>query len=102
MCPAPPTDPATSPHATGSPNTYGDVCDIALGVGVGVFLPARGEAEVAANHLQQPDVGGGVGDATPASGGTVEDGPQQRQCGPFAGEPADELDPASGLTEGSR
>ena len=29
----------------------GDVCDIAVGVGVGVLLPGGGEAEVAADHL---------------------------------------------------
>ena len=81
--------------------TLGDVCDIAVGVGFGVLLPARGEAEVAADHLQQPDVGGGVGDAAPAGGGTVEDGPQQGECGAFPGEPADDLDPAAGLAEGA-
>ena len=80
--------------------TLGDVCDIAVGVGFGVLLPAGGEAEVAADHLQQPDIGGGVGDAAPAASGAVEHGEQQRQCGAFTGEPAGDLDPASGLTEG--
>ena len=63
----------------------GDVCDIAMGVGFGVLLHARCEAEVAADHLQQPDISGGVGDAAPTPGSTVEHREQQRQCGAFAG-----------------
>lgn len=37
--------------------TLGNVCDIAMGVGFGVPFPVHSEAEVAADHLQQPHIG---------------------------------------------
>jgi hypothetical protein len=64
----------------------GDVGGIALGVGFGVLLRAGGEAKTAADHLWQPDVGGGVGDAAPCR--TFDHREQQRQRAPFSWEPA--------------
>lgn len=57
--------------------TFNDACDIATGIWVGVFLADGGEAEVAADHLQQPNTPRRVGDAAPASGSPVEHGEQQ-------------------------
>jgi hypothetical protein len=57
----------------------------------------QGPAQV----LQQPQPVGGHGEPAPAAGGPVEDGPDQGEAAGFAGEPADDLDPAAGLAEGA-
>ncbi len=45
--------------------------------------------------------GGGHGHPSPASAGSVEDGPYERQAGAFAWEPVDHLDPPAGLAKGA-
>ena len=64
-------------------------------------LGVEGDAKVLADGLQQPDVLGGVGDATPACRGPVQHRPQQAECGTLPGQPADDLDPTTRLTEGT-
>ncbi len=54
-----------------------------------------------AQVLQQAQAVGGHGQAAPAAGGPVQHGPHQGQAAGLAGEPADDLDPAAGLTEGA-
>jgi hypothetical protein len=54
----------------------------------------------AAQVLQQPEAVGGHGQAAPAAGGPVQDGPDQGEAGGLAGEPADDLGAAAGLAEG--
>ena len=53
----------------------------------------QGPAQV----LQQAQAVGGHGQAAPAAGGAVEDGPHEGEAAGLAGEPADDLDPAAGL-----
>ena len=65
----------------------------------GVVGVGRGE-QVAAELLQEPDVGGCLSDTAPATAGSVEHRPHERQAGPFTGQAADDLDPATGLPEG--
>ena len=55
----------------------------------------------AAQVLQEPEVVAGHGQAAPAAGGPVQDGPEQGQAGGLAGEPADDLGAAAGLAEGA-
>ena len=45
----------------------------------------------AAQILQQPESVAGHGQAAPAAGGPVQDGPDQGEAGGLAGEPADDL-----------
>ena len=54
----------------------------------------------AAQVLELAQSGGGHGEAAPAAGGPVQDGPDQGEAAGLAGEPADDLDPAAGLAEG--
>src|SRR5262249_54903828 len=54
----------------------------------------------AAQVLQEPQALGGHGQAAPAAGGPVENGPDQGEAAGLAGEPADDLDPSAGLAEG--
>ena len=54
----------------------------------------------AAQVLQQADAVAGHGQAAPAAGGPVQDGPDQGEAAGLAGEAADDLDPAAGLAEG--
>jgi hypothetical protein len=49
---------------------------------------------------EQPGAGGGHGHAAPAAGGPVEDRPDEVETRRFAGQPADDLDPA-GFAEGA-
>src|SRR5689334_5082088 len=56
----------------------------------------QGPAQV----LQQAQAVGGHGQAAPAAGSAVQDGPDQGQAGGLAGEPADDLGAAAGLAEG--
>ena len=55
----------------------------------------------AAQVLQEPQAVGGHVHAPPAAGRPVQDGPDQGEAAGLAGEPADDLDPAAGLAEGS-
>src|SRR5262245_44440634 len=55
----------------------------------------------AAQVLQEPQAIWGHGQAAPAAGGPVEHGPDQGEAAGLAGQPADDLDPAAGLAEGS-
>jgi hypothetical protein len=73
---------------------------VMLGGGCDGFV-GGGWVELAAEFLEFVDGGGGHGDASPAAAGPVEHGPDQVQAGAFAGEPADDLDPPAGLTEGA-
>ena len=57
----------------------------------------QGPAQV----LQQAQAIGGHGQAAPAAGGPVEHGPDQGEAAGLAGQPADDLDPAAGLSERS-
>src|SRR2546430_17739049 len=54
----------------------------------------------AAQVLQQPEAVAGHGQAAPAAGGPVQDGPDQGEAAGLAGEPADDLGAAAGLAEG--
>src|SRR5215468_11572594 len=55
----------------------------------------------AAQVLQEPQAIWGHGQAAPAAGGPVEHGPDQGEAAGLAGQPADDLDAAAGLAEGS-
>src|SRR2546430_4950999 len=55
----------------------------------------------AAQVLQQPEAVAGHGQAAPAAGCPVEDGPDQGEAAGLAGEPADDLGAAAGLAEGA-
>src|SRR5438094_4836818 len=57
--------------------------------------------QLTAEFGEEADRGNGLVDASPAAAGSVEHGPHQRQAGPFAGESADDLHSAAGLTEGA-
>src|SRR6266496_799045 len=54
----------------------------------------------AAQVLQQPQPVAGHGQAAPAAGCPVQDGPDQGEAGGLAGEPADDLGAAAGSAEG--
>src|SRR5215475_7184734 len=51
--------------------------------------------------LQEPQAIWGHGQAASAAGGPVEHGPDQGEAAGLAGQPADDLDAAAGLAEGS-
>jgi hypothetical protein len=69
--------------------------------GLGDHLRRDGRVDqLAAQVLQQAQCGG-HGQAAPAAAGPVEHGPHQRQARALAGEPADDLHPSAGLTEGA-
>src|SRR6266699_3617097 len=71
------------------------------GDGCGTWPELAGRVEQrAAQVLQQPEPVGGHGQAAPAAGGTVQDGPDQAQAGGLAGQAADDLGAAAGLAEG--
>src|SRR5258707_13904208 len=73
-----------------------------LGDGHGAWPQLGGWVEQrAAQVLELAQPGGGHGEAAPAAGGAVQDGPDQGEAAGLAGEPADDLDPAAGLAEGS-
>src|SRR2546430_17494690 len=57
--------------------------------------------ELAAKVLQEPGSGRGDGEAPPAAGGTVQDGPDQTGAAGLAGEPADDFGSAAGFAEGA-
>src|ERR1035441_5906333 len=56
--------------------------------------------ELAAEVLQLAGAVAGGGQAAPAAGGPVQDGPDEVEAAGLAGEPADDLDAAAGLAEG--
>src|SRR5712691_12979823 len=84
----------------GSSDSFGAVSDLSRGHAawpqLGGWIEQRATQVL---ELAQP--GGGHGEAAPAAGGPVEDGPDQGEAAGLAGEPADDLDPAAGLAEGS-
>jgi hypothetical protein len=55
----------------------------------------------AAQVLQEPQAARSHGQAAPATGGPVQDGPDQGQATGLAGEPADDLDSPARFAEGS-
>src|SRR5439155_22816593 len=57
--------------------------------------------ELAAQVVQHAQAGVGGVHAAPSSAGAVQDGPDEVEAAGFAGEPADDLDPAAGLAEGA-
>jgi hypothetical protein len=61
---------------------------------------ARRFEQGAAQVLKQAQAAGGHGQAAPAAGGAVQEGPDQGEAGGLAGEPADDLGAAAGLAEG--
>src|SRR5260221_10214928 len=82
----------------GGTDSFGTVSD--LGGGHGAWPQLGGGIEQrAAQVLELAQSGGGHGEAAPAAGGPVEDGPDQGEAAGLAGEPADDLDPAAGLAE---
>src|SRR5207248_10177479 len=57
--------------------------------------------ELTAQVVQQPQPGVGGVHPAPSSAGAVQDGPDEVEAAGFAGEPADDLDPAAGFAEGA-
>src|SRR5712692_518498 len=84
----------------GSSDSFGAVSDLSRGHAawpqLGGWIEQRATQVL---ELAQP--GGGHREAAPAAGGPVQDGPDQGEAAGLAGEPADDLDPAAGLAEGS-
>src|SRR5205814_141216 len=69
--------------------------------GDGAWPELAGRVEQgAAQVLRQPQPVAGHGQAAPAAGSAVQDGPDQAQAAGLAGEPADDLSAAAGLAEG--
>jgi hypothetical protein len=56
--------------------------------------------EIGAEALEQPEVGGVHVDSAPIDSSAVEYRPDQRQATAFAGQAADDLDPAARFAEG--
>src|SRR5258707_15805520 len=84
----------------GGTDSFGTVSD--LGGGDGGWPQLGGWVEQRpAQVLELAQSGGGHGEAAPAAGGAVQDGPDQGEAAGLAGEPADDLDPAAGLAERS-
>src|SRR5260370_22026197 len=77
----------------GGSDSFGTVSDVSGGHGA---WPQRGGwfEQGPAQVLQQAQAVGGHGQAAPAAGGQVQDGPDQGEAAGLAGEPADDLDPA--------
>ena len=74
---------------------------VVLGGGYGAGPELAGRVEHgAAQVLEQPRAVAGQGQAAPAAGGAVQDGPDQGEAGGLAGQPADDLGAAAGLAEG--
>src|SRR4029077_18703114 len=71
------------------------------GGGYGAWPELAGRIEQrSAQVLQQPEAVAGHGQPAPAPGGPVQDRPHQGEAGGLAGEAADDLGAAAGLTEG--
>src|SRR2546421_6270268 len=84
----------------GGSDGFGTVSDLSGGHGAWPQLGGRLEQR-AAQVLELAWPGGGHGEAAPAAGGPVQDGPDQGEAAGLAGEPADDLDPAPGLAAGA-
>jgi hypothetical protein len=84
----------------GGTDSFGAVSDLSGGYGAWPQLGGWVE-QGAAQVLELAQSGGGHGEAAPAAGGAVQDGPDQGEAAGFAGQPADDLDPAAGLAEGA-
>lgn len=68
--------------------------------GLGVGLVGGWVEKVTAEVLEQPGRGRGGGQPAPAAARAVQDGPDELEARPLAGEPPDDLGPAAGLPEG--
>ena len=80
----------------GGTDSFGTVSD--LGGGDGAWPQLGGWLEQRpAQVLELAQSCGGHGEAAPAAGGAVEDGPDQGEAAGLAGEPADDLNPPAGL-----
>src|SRR5258708_15287318 len=84
----------------GGTDSFGTVSDLGGGHGAWPQL-GGGIKQRPAQVLELAQSGGGHGEAAPAAGGAVQDGPDQGEAAGLAGEPADDLDPAAGLAERS-
>jgi len=74
---------------------------VVSGGGDGAWPELAGRVEQrAAQVLQQPEPVAGHGQAAPAAGGPVQDGPDQGEAAGLAGQAADDLGAAAGLAEG--
>jgi hypothetical protein len=74
---------------------------VGLAGGHGAWLQLAGWFEQGpAQVVQEPEAVGGHGQAAPAAGGPVEDGPYEGEAAGLAGEAADDLGAAAGLAEG--
>src|SRR5258707_6890030 len=80
----------------GGTDSFGTVSDLGGGHGAWPQL-GGGIKQRPAQVLELAQSGGGHGEAAPAAGGAVQDGPDQGEAAGLAGEPADDLDPAAGL-----
>src|SRR5258706_14978841 len=81
-------------------DSFGAVGDLSSGYGAWPQLGGWIEQR-AAQVLELAQSGGGHGEAAPAAGGAVQDGPDQGETAGLAGQPADDLGAAPGLAEGS-
>src|SRR5260370_15788296 len=84
----------------GGSDSFGTVSDLGGGHGAWPQL-GGGIKQRPAQVLELAQSGGCHGEAAPAAGGAVQDGPDQGEAAGLAGEPADDLDPAAGLAERS-
>src|SRR5260370_727182 len=84
----------------GGTDSVGPVSDLGGGHGAWPEL-GGGIKQRPAQVLELAQSGGCHGEAAPAAGGAVQDGPDQGEAAGLAGEPADDLDPAAGLAERS-
>src|SRR5216684_468485 len=84
----------------GSSDSLGVIAGLSGGHGAWPQLGGRIEQR-AAQVLELAQPGGGHGEAAPAAGGPVQDSPDEGEAAGLAGEPADDLGAAAGLTEGA-
>jgi hypothetical protein len=68
-------------------DSFGTVSDLSGGYGAWPQLGRRLE-QTAAQVLELAEPGGGHGEAAPAAGGPVQDGPDQGEAASLAGKPA--------------
>src|SRR6266516_5600532 len=83
----------------GGSDSFGVIVGVSGGDGAWPQLGGRFEQRPA-QVLELAQACGGHGEAAPAAGGAVEDGPYEGEAAGLAGEPTDDLDPAAGLAEG--
>jgi hypothetical protein len=84
----------------GSSDSFGLILGLDRGDGAWPQLGGWFEQR-AAQVLELAQSGGGHGEAAPAAGGPVEDGPDQGEAAGLAREPPDDLDPAPRLAKGA-